>query len=79
MDAMGNNELLSSELKGLSTQTQFPNSGLANSFATVSKLIATRETRGVDVDTFYIETGGKKRVDFLLGCASNIYALILII
>ena len=52
------NELLNNEMEGLNTQTAFPDTYLGNTFSTVSRLIATREARGVDVDTFYIEKTG---------------------
>ncbi len=60
MSSLDTNDLLSREIDGLSTQTEFPNSYLGNSLSTVSKLMSTRDVRGVDVDTFYIEVGGKK-------------------
>lgn len=58
MKSIGTNELLSDELQDLTTQVTFPDTYLAQTLETVSRLIATRDVRGVDVDTFYIETGG---------------------
>ncbi len=59
MKSLGTNELLSAELEGIETNTTFPTSYLSVQLATVSKLIATREARGVDTDTFYVEIGGE--------------------
>lgn len=59
MKSIGSNERLSSELANVTTQVQFPNTNLGNTLKTISRLIATRHVRGVDVDTFYIEKGGK--------------------
>ena len=58
MKAIGTNNLLTDQLSGTSTTTEFPNNHLGYSLNTVARLIKTREVRGVDVDTFYIETGG---------------------
>ena len=55
----GVNQLLTNEMEGLETEISFPNSELGSAFSTVSKLIATRKARGVDIDTFYIERQGK--------------------
>lgn len=52
------NEILGTELSGITTNTTFPDSRLGDQFRTVSRLIATREARGVDRDTFYVEIGG---------------------
>ena len=59
MQSISTNELLSSELDGLDTQLEFPDTYLGSTLSTVSKLISTRDVRGVDVDTFYIEQGGE--------------------
>ncbi len=59
MESISTNELLRNELNSLSTNNEFPDTYLGNTLETISKLIATREVRGVDVDTFYIERGGK--------------------
>ena len=59
MDSIATNELLRSELETRTTQVEFPDTYLGSTFETISKLIATRDIRGVDVDTFYIERGGK--------------------
>lgn len=58
MKAIGTNDLLSLELASRTTNTTFPNTYLGNSLNTVARLMATRDIRGVDVDTFYIERGG---------------------
>ncbi len=58
MTSLGTNELLSQELEGIETVTTFPTSYLSSQLRTVSRLIATREERGVDTDTFYITVGG---------------------
>jgi hypothetical protein len=59
MESIGTNDRLSAELESVTTQVDFPNSYLGQSLETISRLIATRHVRGVDVDTFYIEKGGK--------------------
>jgi len=59
MESLGINHLLSSELQDVSTHTVFPNAYFASQLQTVARLIATREARGVDTDTFYVEIGGK--------------------
>ena len=57
------NELLINEMKGLNTQTEFPGTYLlGTTLSTVSRLIATREARGVDIDTLMREG--------VLGCRS---------
>ena len=60
------NQLLADETEGLTTKTEFPSSYLGKTFSTVSRLIATREARGVDIDTFYIEKKGKCAVFCLI-------------
>lgn len=42
----------------MKTHYEFPESYLGNTLETISKLIATRHVRGVDVDTFYIDRNG---------------------
>ena len=59
MESIGTSELLRNELEGLKTHYKFPESYLGNTLETISKLIATRHVRGVDVDTFYIDRNGK--------------------
>ena len=59
MKSLGTSELLRNELEGLTTQNIFPDSYLGNTLETISRLIATRHVRGVDVDTFYIDRNGK--------------------
>jgi len=58
MQSLATNELLSRELQNLETTNVFPNSNLGNQLSTVSRLIASREKRGVDTDMFYVEIGG---------------------
>ena len=62
MNAINTNGLLSSEIQGTNLNTNFPSSNLSRNLKTVAELIATREARGVDIDTFYVEIGGKKNV-----------------
>jgi hypothetical protein len=57
--SVGTNELLRNELNNINANVEFPDSSLGRSLETVSRLIASREARGVDVDTFYVETGGE--------------------
>ena len=59
IQSLGINELLHSQLKDASTNTTFPTSSLSQQFEIVANLISTREARGVDTDTFYIEIGGE--------------------
>ena len=58
-ESIGMNELLSSRLDGITTEVEFPSTYFGDSLETIARLIATRETRGVDTDTFYIEMGGE--------------------
>ncbi len=55
MDSIGGSELLNDALKNIQTSVQFPNTHLGNSLKMISRLIATRKVRGVDVDTFYLD------------------------
>ena len=59
MESIGTNDLLGEQLDGLATFVEFPESNLGSSLETISKIIATRDDRGVDVDTFYISHPGK--------------------
>ena len=59
MESIGTSELLRSELEGLTTHYDFPESYLGSTLETISRLIATRRARGVDVDTFYVDRSGK--------------------
>ncbi len=52
------NELLSVELDGIETDTTFPDTHLGRRLETVARLMETREARGADIDTFYLEIGG---------------------
>lgn len=65
MKAITTNDLLSNELDSRTTTTEFPNTYLGNSLSTVARLIATRDVRGVDVDTFYVERGGMYIFDII--------------
>ena len=58
-ESIDTNALLSAQLENVTVQTEFPESGFASSLKTVAKLIATREERGVDTDTFFLSKGGK--------------------
>ena len=59
LKSIGTNSLLLTEMEGLTTSTEFPDTYLGDTFATISKLIATRDSRGSNVDMFYIERTGK--------------------
>ena len=59
MESVETNKLLSSELKNVTTIIEFPRNYLGRTMETVAHLIATREARGVDIDTFYIQRGGE--------------------
>ncbi len=77
MDSIGTNDLLRSELEGLTTEVEFPDSYLGNSLETVSKLIASRDARGADVDIFYVETFGKCKWNLVLCyCISILFSLV---
>ena len=59
LDSIGTNKLLSSELDSIQSTQEYPgHNKLAESLETISKLIATRDVRGVDVDTFYVQVTG---------------------
>ena len=66
MESIGTSELLRNELEGVTTHHKFPDSYLGNTLETISRLITTREVRGVDVDTFYIDRGGKYKPCILI-------------
>eukprot|EP00554_Chaetoceros_debilis_P007442 CAMPEP_0194077066 /NCGR_PEP_ID=MMETSP0149-20130528/3732_1 /TAXON_ID=122233 /ORGANISM="Chaetoceros debilis, Strain MM31A-1" /LENGTH=4275 /DNA_ID=CAMNT_0038757959 /DNA_START=113 /DNA_END=12940 /DNA_ORIENTATION=+ len=55
LKALNTNSLLGKELEDIETITDFPTSYLSAQFKIVSKLMQTRESRGVDTDTFYVE------------------------
>ena len=59
MNSLTTNTLLSEELKDIQTETEFPSTYLSSQFETVSRLIKSRESRGVDTDTFYVEIFGE--------------------
>ncbi len=65
MSSLETNNLLGAELENVTTTTTFPTSYLSIQLQTVARLIATREARGVDTDTFYIETFGTRYVSFI--------------
>lgn len=58
LNALSTNDLLGAELDQVSTVNDFPTSYLSQQFKIVSKLMQTRQSRGVDTDTFYVQTGG---------------------
>ena len=72
IQSLGINELLHWYLKDASTNTTFPASSLSQQFAIVANLISTRETRGEDTDTFYVEIGGE-----LIQCLVYYYWLLI--
>ena len=55
MESIGVNELLGAGLENVTVTVDFPENTLGSSLQTISRLIATRDLRGVDVDTFYVE------------------------
>lgn len=65
MKAIGTNDLLGAELEGVTTTIGFPDSYFGRSLNTVSRLIATRDVRGVDLDTFFVQLYGKYLVYFI--------------
>ncbi len=70
MKSLTTNSLLTETLKDKETETVFPASHLSQQFATVSRLIKSRESRGVDRDTFYVEIHGEniKRKCIISSC-----------
>lgn len=56
--SLDTNELLSAKLENITTNTTFEDTSLARQLQTVVRLMETREDRGVDTDTFYVEIGG---------------------
>ena len=59
MESLGANQLLSAGLADVTVNVEFPQTHLGSTLQTISKLIATKDLRGVDLDTFYTEMGGK--------------------
>ena len=57
-ESVATSQLLNTALSSVSTSVQFPNNYLGSQLQTVSRLIQTRDERGVDTDTFYVEIGG---------------------
>lgn len=71
IDSIGTNELLSAELNDIETEVEFPSSNLGQSLETVAKVMSTKDARGVDVDTFYVQLGGMKFLfldEYYCGC-----------
>ena len=58
MKSLGVNQLLRAELANVTINAEFPHTSLGVTLETVSKLIVTKDLRGVDVDAFYVEMGG---------------------
>jgi uncharacterized protein (DUF1501 family) len=58
MQAVDGNDLISAALLNVSTSAVFPNNYLGQQLRTVARLISTRNQRGVDTDTFFVEIGG---------------------
>jgi len=54
MDSVVTSENLNDALRSVKTTVKFPNTEVGEKFSTISKLIATRKIRGVDVDTFHV-------------------------
>ncbi len=72
MESIGINDLLGKQLDGLNTFVEFPDTNLGNSLETISKIISTRQIRGVDVDTFYISQKGKNMHMFHVAAATAV-------
>ena len=62
LNAIETNDLLGEGLANATTSVDFPNTYLGQTLSTVSRVIATRELRGADVDTFFIQQGGKEYI-----------------
>ena len=58
LDSLGSSEMLTTALDGVAIDVEFPSTYLGKQLQTVSRLIATREDRGVDTDMFYVEIFG---------------------
>merc|ERR1712038_477862 len=56
--ALGESELLTDAMNSVSLSSTFPNSDLGRQLEHVSKLIKTRDIRGVDHDILYASIGG---------------------
>ncbi len=62
VESIANTKFLENAINSLgsvTTSTSFPNSILGQSLKTIAQMIATRETRSVDVDMFYVQHKGK--------------------
>ena len=58
MNSIKSNDLLISTLSNVDTLSSFGDDELGKAFKMVARLIATRQTRGVDRDLFFIPFGG---------------------
>ena len=56
--SLNHNNLMLEALDGVENFNEFPSSWLGRKLQTVAKVIATRESRGVDRDMFYLDIGG---------------------
>ena len=56
--SLNHNNLMLEALDGVENFNEFPSSSLGRKLQTVAKVIATRESRGVDRDMFYLDIGG---------------------
>lgn len=56
--SLDDNNLLYDALKSVTLNTTFPDESTAEGFDTISRLIKTRNVRGVDRDVFYVDQGG---------------------
>merc|ERR1719416_145840 len=74
MKSLGVNKLLSAGLSNVTINVEFPETYLGYTLETVSKLIATKDLRGADLDTFYIEMGGYDTHSDVEEALNNLFA-----
>merc|ERR1719296_600071 len=74
MKSLGVNKLQSAGLSNVTINVEFPETYLGYTLETVSKLIATKDLRGADLDTFYIEMGGYDTHSDVEEALNNLFA-----
>merc|ERR1711923_140321 len=58
LTSLSHNKLLYDTLDEIENPNEFPDSNLGRQFSMVSKMIASRDKRGTDMDLFFLSTGG---------------------
>ena len=54
---LAENQLLFDSLQSVAVDTSFPTTSIGKQFKTVSQMMKTKDSRGVDRDVFYVEQG----------------------